>query len=253
MGDTAATADVMRKIDELTEAVAHGAPDVEPGSSLAGDDAKTAPYHLSHAAWSAVVIAADHLMAYQALVLKAQRTQPWAHHTLLRAAIENSATAVWLVTPATRKLRIERRLRLAHADIGESAKAKELHGLESLSGRTLEQRLNEVAVLARRAGITDGTKWRSYAQVMREAAPGARMEPDTLELAWRLGSGLAHGRNWASIGLLHHADHSAPGDPVRNLEMTAPLEQLDMFALTALSLAAVGRRYYEQRRHHYAT
>ena len=240
--------EVVARIEELAGAVSGGLPDIEVGSPLYDDDAATTPLHLSHAAWTAVTIATDHLIAYRALIVKAQQTQPWAHHTLLRAAIENAATAVWLVAPAQRSDRVERRLRLATTDIAESAAAQKLHHLRAPSGRTAVQRQNQVANLARRAGLGGTMKWRGYAPVIREAAGGAHMPPDTLELAWRLGSGLAHGRSWASIGLLKGVDHSAPGDPVRNLEMSASLEQLNMFAMTALSLTSVARRFFEHNR-----
>lgn len=242
------TQEVVSRIDELATATASGVPEVEPGSSLARDDADTSPFHLSHAAWTAIVIASDHLIAYRALVVTAQQTQPWAHHTLLRAAIESAVTAVWLLAPSRRTTRIERRLRLATTDIDESVTAQKLHGLRPPSGRTSVQRHNQVSVLARRAGVAGRVKWHGYAEVIRDAAADAHMDPAVLELVWRLGSGLAHGRSWASIGLLEREHHSDPDDPVQQVAMSAPLDQLNLFAMTALSLTTVARATFERRR-----
>lgn len=242
------TAEVVARIDELARATSLGMPQVEAGSSLARDDDATSPVQLSHAAWTALTIASDHLSAYRALIVDAQQTRPWAHHTLLRAAIENAATAVWLLAPSKRTTRIERRLRLAADDINESADAQRLHGLKSPSGRTREQRLNKIAAIARRAGLPGSLKWHGYGAVIREAAADARTNAVALELAWRLGSGLAHGRSWASIGLLNREHHSDPDDPVQMVAMSAPLDQLNLFAMTAVSLTTVARATFERRR-----
>jgi hypothetical protein len=62
------------------------------------------------------VSAVDHLDAVRALVQDAGILHARAPFTLLRAALENSATAVWLLAPANRNERVLRRLRLQWAD-----------------------------------------------------------------------------------------------------------------------------------------
>jgi hypothetical protein len=88
----------------------------EAGSSLREDDDATHPYEISHAAHGALVSASDHLDALRALVADAHVVHARASFTLLRAALENSSTAVWLLGPPDRDERILRRLRLQWAD-----------------------------------------------------------------------------------------------------------------------------------------
>lgn len=89
------------------------APDPELGSSLAVDDAALNPFQLSHAVVSALSTAVDHMHALRSLIADAHVVYPCATFTLLRAALENAATAVWLLTPPDhRDQRVLRRLRL---------------------------------------------------------------------------------------------------------------------------------------------
>lgn len=47
--------------------------EVQPGSSLAGDDAKTNPYQASHNAWSALSVAVDHLHCFRSTLVGEQK------------------------------------------------------------------------------------------------------------------------------------------------------------------------------------
>jgi hypothetical protein len=89
------------------------------GSALAGDDAKTDPYQLSHAAWHALTVAVDHLHCLRNSLAGERendrlsvRIHTHAQSSLVRGAIENGARAVWLLGPATRLIRVKRRLSL---------------------------------------------------------------------------------------------------------------------------------------------
>jgi hypothetical protein len=80
--------------------------DVHAGSSLWKDDEVTSPYLMSHSVRGALVSAVDHLNAFRALVQDAHVVHPRATLTLLRAALENAALAVWLLAPANRNERV---------------------------------------------------------------------------------------------------------------------------------------------------
>jgi hypothetical protein len=66
------------------------------GSSLLNDDQATYPYLMSQAVSGALVSATHHLDALRTLIQDAHVVHARAPFTLLRAALENSATAVWL-------------------------------------------------------------------------------------------------------------------------------------------------------------
>ncbi|MGH9250868.1 MAG: hypothetical protein ACRD0W_15285 [Acidimicrobiales bacterium] len=82
---------------------------VQPGSSLAGDDRAAYPYQLSHGVDAAIGIAVDHLDAVRALIMDAMVMHPYAPFTITRAAIEAGSTAVWLLGPSSRRERVVRR------------------------------------------------------------------------------------------------------------------------------------------------
>jgi hypothetical protein len=81
-------------------------------SSIFEDDLATFPYLVSQAVGAQLVSAADHWDALRMLVEDFHVVHARAPFTLLRAAVENSATAVWLLAPASRQVRVQRRLRL---------------------------------------------------------------------------------------------------------------------------------------------
>jgi hypothetical protein len=76
-------------------------PPAEPGSRLAGDDAKSAPYHVSHGGTQLLSVATDHLHAIKLLLIDGGVLQNSAPYTLARGALEAAGTAVWMLAPAT--------------------------------------------------------------------------------------------------------------------------------------------------------
>lgn len=224
---------------------------VEPGSSLAGDDAVLGSLQLSHAAWFAISIAADDLEAVRALMEDVGRTQPWAHHTLLRSALESAATAVWLLAPTQRNERVRRRLKLQGQEIYESERAQQLSGLTPPPpGRTQAERRGEVRQLATARGLDPNAVLArfSYKNVLREAAIDIPYEPDLLELIWMTGSAIAHGRTWPTIAFLDREEITGDAADIRLLRVTASVDQLVLVAATVLLIVDRARDLYESRR-----
>jgi hypothetical protein len=101
-------------INRWVEITGQEPPEVEPGSALAGDARKSRSLQVGHAAWNGIVHGVDHLHALRALLAQAQILNLGAPYTLIRSAMENAATAVWLLEPSQRPERLRRRLKLAH-------------------------------------------------------------------------------------------------------------------------------------------
>jgi DNA-binding Lrp family transcriptional regulator len=97
----------------------------EAGSSLLKDDGPRTRTS-SQAVSGQLVSAADHWDALRALLQDAQIVRARAPFTLLRGAIENSATAVWLLAPASRDVRVLRRLRLEWKNFVDQENAEKL-------------------------------------------------------------------------------------------------------------------------------
>ncbi|GAA4980374.1 hypothetical protein GCM10025734_00020 [Kitasatospora paranensis] len=133
---------------------------VAVGSALAGDDMKTDPHQVSHSAHHALVVAVDHLQALAALVSGTESDghrkmllPTHASFTLLRAALENAARALWLLGPASRRERVHRCLRMRLADLKSNAAKAELLG-QVLAD--YEKRQNRIKGLLRAAGVPEG-------------------------------------------------------------------------------------------------
>jgi hypothetical protein len=125
-----------------------------------------------------------------------------APRTLIRSAMENAATAVWLLEPRQRGERLRRRLKLAHDEAKEAGQVHKLFPAEVMAGkRPAQERVVEIRSLAIHLGLDpDDVVGRfSYEKVVRMAGEATRLGVDLSALVWRLGRGFAHGRYWASM------------------------------------------------------
>lgn len=229
------------------------------GSSLGKDDKVTDPYHLSHAVVGALVSAVDHLDAVRALVQDAGVVHARAPFTLLRAALENSATAVWLIAPASRDERVLRRLRLQWGDALDGEKACGLVAAEPpLSRAGWKAKLEGVA---RARGLSDeqvaavtGRK-ATFSEIVKTAGDEARGSDLTGQNAlfcWMAASGIAHARLWAVLSsVLDRAE--VPGaleNPV-GLMLSASDKAVAAIAGVTTLMAIEGWRLLDERRQRY--
>jgi hypothetical protein len=224
-------------------------PAIESSSPLAGDAAKSPQHRVDHAAWSAIAHAIDHLHAVKALVIDARKLHPYAPYSLLRAAIENAATAVWLLEPSDRSTRLERCLRLAYNEAAESGNARELIPKAFEGKRTAEERKAEIKTLAKSLGLNVGYVCGGfyYSTVVKQAGEAAQLGREA-ELMWRICSGFAHGRQWASLGVLERAVRESSEDAVSLLQLTTTLEQLALCAQVPLALTNDALHLFDRRR-----
>jgi hypothetical protein len=114
------------------------------GSDLAADDQATHPRRVSHLAFAAISAAVDHFHASRTLISAGHVIHLNAQFTLLRAALENAATAVYLLAPDDRNTRLLRSLRVAWADVSDE------HGLR--------EQLRKYAQKAGQAPVKDASK-----------------------------------------------------------------------------------------------
>jgi len=254
--DEATAQDLNRIFDRATEwrERVNTLPDApSEGSSLAGDDRATTPYQLSHAVNLALFSAVDHIDALRSMIAIAGVIHSHAPFTLIRAVIENAATAVWLLAPRGRDERVLRRLRLQWADFADadqvwpkeakpdeqflSAKKERLQGLGRARGLSKVQ-ISQIAAHAV-----------SYSSIVATAgAEGRSLTEERALVAWRLSSGIAHARPWATLALLDHDEIQAAAEGVLNLRVTAPNRGLLMLAQIAANMIHDGWILYDERR-----
>jgi hypothetical protein len=124
-----------------------------PAAACARTTTRAYPYEISHAVHGALVGAVDNLDALRALVADAHVVHARAPFTLLRAALENSATAVWLLGRSSREDRLLRRLRLQWSDSLDGENVAKRTGQEpSLPRSGWKSKLETVA---RASGMAD--------------------------------------------------------------------------------------------------
>jgi hypothetical protein len=220
-------------IDEWFERTSAPPAEVQSGSELDEDDRATDYLHVSHMVTTSLIHAVDHLYALRTLLVDARVLHTSADFTLVRSGLENAATAVWLLAPQQPRERRLRRLRLALADAKD---AVEVFDMVKLPTRSLAERRADVVSIAARSGIEEpalGTRQPGFEAIVRAASHHVG-DGDLHQLVWKGCSGLAHGRQWATVALLKGDEQSREGD-VSLRQVTAGHE----FVVNAASSAGV--------------
>lgn len=227
--------------------------DVQPGSSLAGDDRATAPYQLSHVAEHAIGVAVGHLHCLRAAVQEAESLHAWAPYTLLRAAIESAAAALYLLGPASRDERVTCRLRLEWANQLDRDRMARCFGAP-VEPSLAQNREHLRGIVARRRSLRDAVIFGSppgYAAVVRGGGTASSLGGPLTEGLWRRCSGMTHGRSWALLSVLDREQVSRAAEGVLHVRLTSSATDVAMTTkaaavLTAEASALLARR---ARRH----
>lgn len=185
-------------------------------SEIAADDESTAWRHLSHTVVAGLNLAADNLRAVTSLIRPdGQRVEfpSFAHYPMLRAALEGGSLALWLVGPDDPRIRFQRLIRVAWAEMldesvltraaiqGYAAEApgKADAAMIDRERKRLKARRAKHAQhlrgIARRFGLKDPTeaKWPvGYAEIVRDATDHIGIQPYFGKVVWRMISGLSH-------------------------------------------------------------
>lgn len=184
---------------------------VQPGSRLYSDDQLTNPYQIiSHAVALSIGGARDHLHALRCLVVDAGALHMAAPFTLVRAAMENAAQALWLLRPPEQRVRVTRRFQMAVRDARERHRAMRLlidaedaHLLDDRDHALADQEarfagLAEAAGISRHEVLRNAPGW--AAMIKAAGSDDGAPSGDNLEGLWRIGSGYAHGQSWSLLG-----------------------------------------------------
>lgn len=171
---------------------------VSKNSALDVADGLSEPFRSSHTVSFYILTAVDHLHALRALLLDAHAQHIFAPYTLIRSAIENSATAMWIMSdPAPRSMAV-RSLKMEHANHRDVARA---YATLDLKADTTRTGLFD-DVIARNGMQKDGIKAShpGFLKILEELSRTHNLGT-TPALIWQLCSAATHGRNWASVVL----------------------------------------------------
>jgi hypothetical protein len=233
-----------------------GAWQVQPRSALVGDDAKTSPYQLSHAAWNALTVAVDHLHCFRESLVDEQmedhlevRIHTHAQSSLVRGAIENSARAIWLLGPKTRITRVQRRLSLEAMEVRYSYRLRAL--VKAPSKRTQQEREQQLRDLAVGAGVPEldakkALKAPQYSDIVREAGDLTALGAEVAEFIWSGCSSLAHGDQSGTLALLDR-EIITRDKGIAHARVTGSIGGLYLSTIGAVLMIEHGFNLYRQR------
>lgn len=244
---------IFQVIDEWQNMVDHPAPEVEPGSDLAFDTARSGTYDVGHAAWSGIAVAIDHLHALRELIVKAGSLHTYAPFSLIRSAMDNASLALWLIGPDDSDERVLRCLRVASENVRQSRDARAVLGPRAPQPpRPDDVRLQEITDIANALGINSrgaaGARWAGYERIVEEAATLTRiLDPGATAFLWRACSAFGHGRQWAALALLNR-ELQPRSQGVLDVRLTTTVEQVALYAGTAVVINQQAIRTYHARR-----
>ncbi|MFJ3229183.1 hypothetical protein ACIPJS_38345 [Streptomyces sp. NPDC086783] len=173
-------------------------PAPHPASSLAADDAPLGPYAIAHLVRCSYTAGLAHADALRRLVAAGEidPTSPW---TLLRGALENFATGLWLIDGAGRDERRRRGLSLWDEDMrNRHQHEQDTSHQPSGAGQTGAQRRMEIKDIADRLRLSPLTRPGTH-HILLAAAPSAGLTAVKVGAVWRAASGFAHGRYWPNL------------------------------------------------------
>lgn len=215
-----------------------------PASPLVGDDRASDPHKVSGTALRALSTATDHLDALKTLIVDAGTLHLYAPFTLIRGAIETASAAVWVLAPTTRAERVKRSLQLGVRDAIDGNTVAEEACVPI--PRPLADRREQVDNIARALGVATPVKAATSTEIVRGAQEVVDTSMNVLT-AWRVCSGFAHGRTWATVSVLEREEFEShtPGDVL--LKLTSSVDRVMWAAWAAADTIDKGVELYRSR------
>jgi hypothetical protein len=241
-------------------------------SALAADDAATTPNQSSHYLSLLFQHAADFLRAVEKLCdpQEAAITIPLvALNPLMRAVLEDSAIAMWLLQPDDSKGRVQRLLTITDDELGYEVRATAdyvdrsrgsghhekgvLEGLRREAARMQKRKRAEMRAVAVAVDLADEHyigKMPDWLTLIDSTKPGTAWENSALLTAtWSALSGMSHFSHSRAMTLLDRevvGDGSAEG--VKLARTTANLRTTVTFLLTCMGLFAAASERLRERK-----
>jgi hypothetical protein len=173
---------------------------------------------------------------------------PTSDYTLIRGALENLATAFWILHPSDGCDRIERVLRWHAENYFDGDQATAALGLTNYL--PLQDHYDKIAAVGvhaackrKRKGITDGY---TSTDVLKYVNANTSIEPRP-HLMWQVCSGFAHGRQWASFAMNAAAITPTAQKSVKSVRFTSDFKRLLVCGSPAFELMNEVIRLFNDR------
>lgn len=248
--------ETLAELDRLEERLTRLRGGFEEGSRAAVD----ARARNGNLAWSfaaaAVQVAFDHLRGWRHLHGSGMQP-PFAHWTLLRAAVEGAVVARWLCSPETSAQRRARGLgaQLADFDQRQGFESRVATAMPRVRGPRVaaSQRIDQLRTQAAADGIS-GQRLPGPTSLVALHAPPAELSGESVdaEVLYRLLSAFAHGKMWAMPVLndVVRGEKVALAPELAVTTVTAPADivwLLTDWAVTCVRLAIADFERYSKR------
>ncbi len=243
-----------------------GEPDpIEPGSSLAGDDAGRPKLPVSNLVWFGLSAAQDHLSQLaDILTAEGLGQRPFAPHTLARSALLCASQAVWLLGAGSREIRLNRAA-LIYLDewTNQRTYLKDYrndpliaHDIDAKGMAQIDTLLARLDTKIANLKPTVSGRYTSTGMLQEAAEWATRQESSSWRRRaylhqWRVGSAVAHGRMW-SLNLMAGKSDTSVGDSVlRTFHLTD--EELGTALGSAWMMTNAGIGLWDERRTNHLT
>jgi hypothetical protein len=187
---------------------------IERRSQASSDGARLIGRYAWQIASVRLAAASDHLQIWAELATDEPIVLPfYAHYSLLRTALECSATVRWLVDAASQTDRIRRGVGAQLWDLeerGKSEAAAHRHGRRmepKEPGKPAARRIADLRDRAKAAGIRPSEV--NIVGICKDYGQTASDPPGAGEGIYRILSAAAHGAQWIALAI---SDHEAVGD-----------------------------------------
>lgn len=168
--------------------------DAAAGSLLQVADAMSEPHQASHVVGYLLLTAVDHLHALKTVMVNAGSQHTFAPYTLIRGAIENASTALWVLQQNDPRLVARRALTLEYRGLIDQRRAARAVDPKAEMDKDLLEIFDDS--LSRHGFVQAEIKSAPQHLALIEATSN-HFDIRNAALTWQFCSAAAHGRQWA--------------------------------------------------------
>ncbi|MFE0751509.1 hypothetical protein [Gordonia sp. NPDC058843] len=239
---------ILQRLEPIWDRLQRSDFELEPGSAVYYDNQQLSGfYQISHHVDRAIQTSIGHWRAIMQALFEDGRGWLFSHYAMARPAIENAACAYWLLKPDSRRERIHNLLLLAWDNDDQNRKA--FNAAQQPDGAQ-ECRAKQAVIeeLAKHNGTPFPVKNQGvkYIQMVQSVPQHPAMS--SVESAWRITSGMAHGKWWAFEHLSAATPHTDLGGGVRQADFSLDFEQLKVVAGIGVYTLEQAVSLYDRRR-----
>lgn len=216
---------------------------VEVGSDLDGDRAQLPDLFVDTIAARRLKVAVDYAAGLRELLNTG--THYYAPFALLRASLESSAVAVWLLDSDDRKTRLQRLIGL-HIDDTNNKKAFQFM-LPANYRDSFDHEPGIKKMIIDSSSPRGKCKFPDYTTLLKNI-DDLPDEGGSLLLAWRVCSGFSHGLSWATTGLIPQTNKVQIGPTLHSFESSPNYQLVSIFAATVTRTIERADCLFEVRR-----